>query len=175
MKIQKILFALVLVAFVTISCKNETTKNNTENNTELKEAKAETVALNISGMTCEIGCAKTIQSKLATKEGVLDAKVVFTDSIATVKYDANKTSKEDLIALVEGIGTGEMYKVTLNKGKKACATDCKMACCEQKEEKKACAADCKMACCEEGKTEKTAKTTACNLDANKECCATKKA
>ena len=50
----------------------------------------ETVSLAISGMTCQIGCAKAIQSKLSKKEGVADVVVVFTDSIATITFDSNK-------------------------------------------------------------------------------------
>ncbi len=72
----------------------------------------ETVSLNISGMTCEIGCAKTIQSKLSKKEGVASAKVVFTDSIATINFDANKTSTEDLTAFINGIAGGDLYKAS---------------------------------------------------------------
>ncbi|MDY0780361.1 cation transporter [Tenacibaculum sp. IB213877] len=165
MKIQKILFALALIVFIAVGCKNDAKKDETKQ--EVAEAKAETVSLNISGMTCEIGCAKTIQSKLAKKEGVLDAKVVFADSIATIKYDANKTNKADLIAFVEGVGSGDMYKAaeattakkecnpaecekkcTDKKDASACKADCKMECCVKKaEEKTACADDCKMACC----------------------------
>ena len=75
MKVQKFIFVLLVACFTLIGCQ--------------KEIKKEIVSLAISGMTCEIGCAKTIQSKLTKKEGVLAAKVVFSDSIATVEFDAN--------------------------------------------------------------------------------------
>lgn len=90
------------MSFVTLACKTE----------EPKEIKKENVALAISGMTCEIGCAKTIQSKLSKKEGVLNAKVVFKDSIATVEYNANAVSKKELIAFVDGIAGGDLYKAS---------------------------------------------------------------
>ena len=48
------------------------------------------ISLAISGMTCEIGCAKTIQSKLSKKEGVLNANVIFKDSIATIEFEQIK-------------------------------------------------------------------------------------
>ncbi|WP_240614789.1 hypothetical protein [Polaribacter filamentus] len=45
-------------------------------------------------MTSEIGCAKTIQSKLSKKEGVLGAKVIFTDSMQTLSLMQIKHPKK---------------------------------------------------------------------------------
>lgn len=170
MKIQKIIFVLIIATLAFVSCK--------------QEVKKEELAISISGMTCEIGCAKLIESKLNKQEGVLEAKVVFNDSIATIKYDGAKTNKASLISFVEGIA-GNLYTAKETTAKKPCAADCKMADCAEKEAKacaqdckkdcctkkevKACTADCKMACC----TEKEAK--ACAEDCKKDCCADKKA
>ncbi len=63
-------------------------------------------------MTCEIGCAKTIESKLAKKEGVAKATVAFTDSLATIQFDANKLSTEDLTSFINGIAGGDLYSAT---------------------------------------------------------------
>ncbi|MFY9241559.1 MAG: cation transporter [Polaribacter sp.] len=140
MKIQKILGAIAISCFILTGCKKE-----------VKEVKTENVSLAISGMTCEIGCAKTIQSKLSKKEGVLNAKVVFTDSIANIEFDANKTSKEDLIAFVDGIAGGELYKASeSSKQAHSCSDACKEKC-EMKAEKMECKKDCKMACCTDKK------------------------
>ena len=114
MRFKSIVLVITIFTFSIISCKNtegksETTKTKTEVATI---AKMETISLNISGMTCEIGCAKTIQSKLSKKEGVASAKVVFTDSIATINFDANKTSTEDLTAFINGIAGGDLYKAS---------------------------------------------------------------
>lgn len=106
MKIQKILFSFALACFLLTGCKSEVKK-------EKLPVQKENVSLAISGMTCEIGCAKTIQSKLSKKEGVIDAKVVFTDSIANIAFDANTTSKEDLASFVSGIAGGELYKASI--------------------------------------------------------------
>lgn len=120
MKIQKILFALTILSFLAVGCKNEAKKEETskEEKTEVA-ANAKELSLSISGMTCEIGCAKKIASDLNKKEGVLEANVVFTDSIANIKYDSNVTNKADLIAFVEGIGSGDMYKAS-ETSKKSC-------------------------------------------------------
>tara|TARA_B110000046_G_scaffold116023_1_gene123062 strand:- start:792 stop:1097 length:306 start_codon:yes stop_codon:yes gene_type:complete len=101
MTTKKIFLSIAIACFFLIGCKTEVKKEN--------------ISLAISGMTCEIGCAKTIQSKLSKKEGVLDAKVIFTDSIANIEFDANTTSKKDLIAFVDGIAGGDLYKASENK------------------------------------------------------------
>jgi len=159
MKIQKILFSFALACFLLVGCKDEVKK-------EKLAVKKENVSLAISGMTCEIGCAKTIQSKLSKKEGVIDAKVIFTDSIANIEFDANATSKEDLVAFVSGIAGGELYKASIAPKKVAhtCTKDCKETC-----ENKTAAAE--KACCslnEDG-------TTFCKEDCKMACCADKKA
>ena len=141
MKTKKILFSIAIACFVLTGCKKET----------VKEVKKESVALAISGMTCEIGCAKTIQSKLSKKEGVLAAKVIFADSIANIEFDANTTSKKDLIAFVDGIAGGELYSASESTKKAhACSDECKEKC-EMKTNKTACKEDCTMACCKDKK------------------------
>jgi len=100
MTIKKLFFSIAIACCILAGCK------------ENKEVKKEKVSLAISGMTCEIGCAKTIQSKLSKKEGVLDAKVIFTDSTANIAFDANTTSKKDLISYINGIAGGDLYKAS---------------------------------------------------------------
>ena len=176
MKIQKIIFALTLVSFLAVGCKTEAKKNDAtkEEKTEVA-ANTKELSLSISGMTCEIGCAKKIASDLSKKEGVLEANVVFNDSIANVKYDANVTNKADLIAFVEGIGSGDMYKAS-ETSKKTCEEGCKKACCVKKECTAKTAAE-KEACAKKGTCKKSeAEKKACATDCKKECCAeTKKA
>tara|TARA_B110000091_G_scaffold200865_1_gene231965 strand:- start:794 stop:1210 length:417 start_codon:yes stop_codon:yes gene_type:complete len=137
MKVQKFIFALLIACFALTSCQ--------------KEIKRENVSLAISGMTCEIGCAKTIQSKLTKMEGVLAAKVVFTDSIATVEFDANTLSKKDLIAFVDGIAGGDLYTASeISNKKHTCSDACKTAC-KMMETKTSCKEDCYMDCCKDKK------------------------
>ncbi len=181
MKIQKIIFALTFVSFLAVGCKNDAKKEeSTKEQKTAVAANAKELSLNISGMTCEIGCAKKIASDLNKKEGVLEANVVFKDSIATIKYDSNITNKADLIAFVEGIGSGDMYKATEGAKKECTAkTDAEKEACAKKKncsktdtDKKACGDDCKKECC----TKTDADKKACAEDCEKACCAeTKKA
>lgn len=149
MKIQKFIFAIVVACLVLTACKTGGKKEEVKK--EVVAANMQKVSLHVSGMTCEIGCAKTIQSKLSKKEGIASAKVVFKDSLATVEYDASKISKGEIVAFVDGIAGGDLYKAS-ETTKKTCDTNCKKACCVKSEaEKKACKDDCKMECCKDKK------------------------
>lgn len=154
--------------FVTIGCKNET-KGQEKKNTEVKTENLQETSFKISGMTCEIGCAKTIASKLSKKEGVVDAKVSFKDSIATVKFNATKTNKKELMAFVEGIGSGDMYKVTnatCSKTKKECSE--KVKSCDKKNKKECDKKDTK-SCDKKDKKACDKTTKVCDKKSKKEC------
>lgn len=116
MRTRHILIVVAIFSISFTSCKKEVEKVETKK--EIAVAKLETVSLTVSGMTCQIGCAKKIQSDLSKKEGVTSAKVVFTDSIATVEFDANKISPKDLIELIDGIAGGDLYKASERVAKK---------------------------------------------------------
>ena len=105
-------------------------------------------------MTCEMGCAKTIEKKLARMEGVKSATVDFKNEMAMVEYDVAKVNPESITKTVTSVGktysVENMQTVEAFSGvKKACDKDCKKACCKDKMEveKKACAKDCKKECC----------------------------
>lgn len=116
MKTLKItLFITVLI--ICASCKNN--ENTTENKvvTTQKKQKApatkpEVATFHIEGMTCAIGCAKTIEEKLNEMEGVQDAKVDFEKKQATVNFDLDKLSTDDLVKAAESCADGKTYKVS---------------------------------------------------------------
>ena len=78
-------------------------KNLTEN---LKN-----IEVDIKGMTCEIGCARLIQSKLYKTEGVKYAKVSFADSLGKITYDENKISQDEIKKVIQKIAGGDLYRV----------------------------------------------------------------
>ncbi len=116
MKFLRSFLIIIIVSFTFTSCVINVEKK--EEKKEVVAAKMETVSLHVSGMTCEIGCAKIIQSKLSKKDGIAKAKVVFTDSIATVDFDSNKLSKQEIITFIDGIAGGELYKASELASKK---------------------------------------------------------
>lgn len=124
-KLKKIaLVALTTLAFV--SCKNENTESNEVIPTETAvdssatseiTANLETASISIEGMTCQMGCANAIESKLGNLEGVKEAKVDFENKTATVSFDATKQTPESLTKTVEGVAGGDTYKVTAFESK----------------------------------------------------------
>ena len=62
-------------------------------------------------MSCEVGCAKTIEKKLAKLDGVNKAKVDFKKEIASIEFDKTKIDNTLLISTVNSIGDNEIYKV----------------------------------------------------------------
>jgi mercuric ion binding protein len=117
--LKNICFTLI-VALAFVSCKQE----NSELTSEITKkeaistadlAKMQTASFTIDGMTCAVGCAKTIENKLANQEGVGQAVVDFESKIATVKFDAKKQSLESLTTTIEAVAGGDSYKVTESK------------------------------------------------------------
>lgn len=106
--------ALIFVLTVFTAC-NEIKDVKAEKSEVLAQevaADIKKVSLDIEGMTCEIGCARTIQSKLSKTEGVKLAQVNFSEKKGLVEYDANIITEKEIIATVERIADGDLYKVT---------------------------------------------------------------
>ena len=110
----------LFVALSFASCKQENKEVAVEETkkealSEADLAKMQTASFTINGMTCAMGCAKTIENKLAAQEGVGQAVVDFDTKIATVKFDAEKQSLESLTKTIEAVAGGDSYKVTESK------------------------------------------------------------
>ncbi|MCL5246742.1 cation transporter [Cellulophaga sp. 20_2_10] len=115
--------SLLLVASLTLfaSCKENKQEPEvvTVNNTVAKEktkvfadnAKFSKAEFTIKGMTCQIGCAATIEKKLAKMEGVKSATVSFDKELAIVEYDTNSVTTEDLTNTVTSVAAGDTYTV----------------------------------------------------------------
>jgi Cu+-exporting ATPase len=162
--IKNILMLVVLV--LSFSCKDgakaevktvahETSEVVAKLDPNATYAKAE---FTIDGMTCAIGCAATIEKKIAKMEGVKSSKVDFDKKLAMVEYDEAKVSPELLTKTVTSVA--DLYSVkdmktvdafsTDKEAAKACEPGCEKACCKagvKAGEKMSCASDCKEACC----------------------------
>lgn len=121
MKISKILIAATIAGLLFVSCKKEEDKSlqvvNAEKSTpkEHKPIAAEnlqTASFKIDGMTCAVGCAKTIEEELANLDGVDKATVDFDKKTATVSFDKTIQNPESLTKVVQGTGDGKTYKVS---------------------------------------------------------------
>ena len=115
--VKKLLLIAIAVIFTT-ACKNKVAP-------EIKTIESESADLatftpdpnviyakaefQIDGMTCAIGCARTIEKKIAKMEGVKFAKVDFEKKLAMVEYDQAKVTPKTLEETVTKVG--DIYKV----------------------------------------------------------------
>ncbi|WNH08403.1 heavy-metal-associated domain-containing protein [Thalassobellus suaedae] len=116
MKTIKSILSLFVIATIFFSCKNankaeiKTIEVATETVKELDPnatyAKAE---FTINGMTCAIGCAATIEKKIAKMDGVKSAKVDFDKKLAMVEYNEAKVTPNLLEETVTKVA--DIYKV----------------------------------------------------------------
>ncbi len=121
MNFTKSLLTFGLVSTLLFSCKDTASKpvaGTDESNTKKEvavAAKPETASFKIEGMTCAMGCAKTIETKLSKLDGVQKATVDFDKKEATVEFDGAVLTPEKLYATVEATGDGATYKVSHSK------------------------------------------------------------
>jgi copper chaperone CopZ len=117
MNFTKSLLSL-LITLLFISCKETASKplsNSKESTAEEKVTvvtKPETASFKIEGMTCAMGCAKTIETKLSNMNGVQKATVDFDKKEATVDFDAAILNADKIKKTVESAADGETYKVS---------------------------------------------------------------
>jgi Cu+-exporting ATPase len=108
---------IALTSLFIVACKNETkpelktvdTAVTAEANILDPNAHYAKAEFGIEGMTCAMGCAKTIEKKIARMDGVKSAKVDFDKQLAMVEYDDAKVTPKSLEEAVKK--TGDMYSV----------------------------------------------------------------
>lgn len=121
MFLKKSILTVLVTSTLILSCKEKTTENDAVNENATivkKEIKAENLqktSLTIEGMTCAIGCAKTIEEELSGLEGVQKATVDFDKKLATVSFDKTIQTTESLTKVVEKTGDGKTYTVSNKK------------------------------------------------------------
>ncbi len=83
-----------------------------------KDKKTKREKIDIRGMSCA-NCAISIEKGLKSKKGVKSAKVNFASDSASIEYDKNNLSREEIDKVIENLG----YKVINKKSKKEGSTD----------------------------------------------------
>jgi mercuric ion binding protein len=120
MNFTKSIAIIALSSLLFVSCKDNKTAAETDSTeTAAPKVKKEIAAVNlqtasfkIEGMTCAIGCAKTIQEELTDLDGVQTATVDFDKKLATVTFDKTVQTPESLTKVVQATGDGKTYKVS---------------------------------------------------------------
>lgn len=117
MKIFKNIGFFAIVTLFAVGCKNnaqpevkivgtEVSAETAQLDPNAQYAKAE---FGIDGMTCPMGCAKSIEKKLSKMDGVKSATVDYDKRMAMVEYDESKVTPTSLENTVKEVG--EVYKV----------------------------------------------------------------
>lgn len=111
----------MLASLLFVGCKEKSTEAVSDSATETQAPKVkkeiaaanlQTASFTIKGMTCAIGCAKTIQEELNGLDGVQTATVDFEKESATVSFDKTVLTPEKLTKVVEATADGKSYKVS---------------------------------------------------------------
>jgi len=121
MKFTKIVASLAIAGLVFVSCKKEEDKNLAnikpieaapKAHKAIAAENVQTASFEIEGMTCAMGCAKTIEKELSNLDGVEKATVDFDKKTATVVFDKTVLNQENLTKTVQATGDGKTYKVS---------------------------------------------------------------
>lgn len=120
MKYTKSLLCFAIATLTVVSCKKEdpksliaaTEQTKPKAKKEIASANLQTASFTVEGMTCAVGCAKTIQEELSNLNGVQIATVDFEKKLATVSFDKTAQTPENLTKVVQATGDGATYKVS---------------------------------------------------------------
>lgn len=114
MKINTYFLALTVASLSFFAACNNPSENNKEeaNTTEksvIDESKVLAVDYKIDGMTCKMGCAKTIEKTVAGLNGVVASSVDFDAEKGHFEFDASIISEKEIITAIESVA--DQYKV----------------------------------------------------------------
>jgi mercuric ion binding protein len=116
--------SILIVMFSTllfVSCEKKENTEETESTAKLEKIKPkkeiakanlQNASFTIKGMTCAVGCAKTIEEELNGLDGVKTATVDFEKESATVAFDKTVLTTDKLAQIVEATADGKSYKVS---------------------------------------------------------------
>ena len=108
------IFCITTIMTFFISCDQKEAAKDKQEITDEKNVVAQNlqqVKVDIDGMTCEIGCARLIQSKLYKADGVTFAKISFEDSSGVITFDQNRINEEGIKAIIERTAGVDLYTV----------------------------------------------------------------
>ena len=102
-------FFLISLSFLLLSCTSETGKpSGTPESEALNQevASNDSTLLSIEGMMCPSGCAKPIQEKLASCNGVKKCVVDFENQTAFVRFDNSSITPDSMIQIIGAVNNG---------------------------------------------------------------------
>ena len=112
MRYLKTFFFVFSLLFLVSCSEKKSNQNEVNSSEEVAVANVKNVEVTITGMTCEIGCAKLIESKTYKLDGMISSKVSFEHGKGQFSFDNNKISTAEIEKHINGIAGGELYTVT---------------------------------------------------------------
>jgi len=122
--------------------------------TTSQEISSSKMSMTIDGMTCMMGCARSIEVELRNIDGVRDAVVDFNTATASVDYNSTETSESALVDFVNSYRKGA-FKASLITEKNTSSS--KKSCCPSKQ-KTSCTPEEKAKCKSSSANEASAKS-----------------
>lgn len=101
-------FAFAALSF-TVACSSDTNQEPKQEKVEINAEKVVAVDYKIEGMTCKMGCAKTIEKTIAGLNGVVASSVDFDAEKGHFEFDASIISEDEIITAIEEVA--DQYKV----------------------------------------------------------------
>ena len=114
MKVHIKFISLALLMLFFISCDSKKSEKSSKIESSEEEVVAEDLhqgQVAIKGMTCEIGCARLIQSKLYKADGINYENVSFADSSGVIRFDQNRISEDEIKEIIQRTAGGDIYTV----------------------------------------------------------------
>lgn len=114
MKINNYFLVLTVASLSFFAACNNPSENNEEEATTTEKSvidasKVLAVDYKIDGMTCKMGCAKTIEKTVAGLNGVVLSNVDFDSEKGHFEFDASIISEKEIITAIENVA--DQYKV----------------------------------------------------------------
>ena len=106
------IIGIVLLLFSCKEVKNEGAQKESVSPQKELAVQLKSVELTIEGMTCEIGCARLIESKLSKVTGIAYIAVDFEAKKGTCTFDTNKLTSQDIVLNISTIADGTLYSVS---------------------------------------------------------------
>lgn len=116
MGMKRLFSGFLMLIFILASCSKE---NKSIKETRVYDVNAsenlKKIEVEIEGMTCEIGCARLIESKLSKTKGVRFVNVNFEKKRGIIEYDANILNENKIAGVIRNVAGGDIYRVVKSR------------------------------------------------------------
>ena len=94
-----ILFAALAFYAGTADAQHLTTKKRGAT-TSKKVGTVKTIKVEVNGMSCQDGCANSIDATFKKTPGIISSKTSFDNSLSEISFDNSKISEKEIVALI---------------------------------------------------------------------------